>query len=82
MNAYCSKDEIIQNLKDAGCSKKQIDELMLLYENGKKEDICKILEKHRKCILNTVHENEKKIDCLDYFLYQIEKEKNNESNRK
>lgn len=30
-----------------------------------------LLEKHRKKLLDAVHENQKKIDCLDYLIYQV-----------
>ena len=68
------KEAIIQNLKDAGCSHQQIQELLELYKQNKKEKIHKILDKHRKNVLNKVHESEKQIDCIDYFIYQIERQ--------
>lgn len=73
MKPYNSEGDIIQNLKDAGCTNKQIQEIIELYKNGKKEKICQILAEHRKSILNNVHKNEKQINCLDYFVYHIEK---------
>ncbi len=71
MDAYSSEENIIQNLKDAGCSAAQIQELIELYKQGKKEKILKILDKHRKNVLDKVHKNEKQIDCIDYFIYQM-----------
>ena len=47
---------------------------MELYKSGKKDIVCKILENHRKCVLDNVHKNEKQIDCIDYFIYQMKKE--------
>lgn len=38
MKAYSSEEEIIQNLKDAGCSKKQIKELMRIIQQWKKRN--------------------------------------------
>lgn len=73
MKPYNSEGDIIHNLKDAGCTNKQIQEIIELYKNGKKEKICRILAEHRKSILNNVHKNEKQINCLDYFVYHIEK---------
>ncbi len=75
MDVYNSEQDIIQNLKDAGCDDKQIQELQELYEQGQKEKMHKILEKHRKNILDKVHKNEKQIDCIDYFIYQMERGK-------
>lgn len=76
MDVYRKEKEIIQNLKDAGCDNKQIQELMELYKQGQKEEMHKILDKHRKNILNKVHKNEKEIECIDYFIYQMYKKAN------
>ncbi len=78
MNVYKSEDDIIQNLKDAGCSSKQIKELMELYREGKKDKIYSIMEKHRYEVLNNIHKNEKQIDCIDYFIYQMKRGETNE----
>ena len=75
MNFYNSDQDIIQNLKDAGCNNKQIQELLELYKQGQKEKVHKILEKHRENILDKVHRNEKEINCIDYFIYRMDKEK-------
>lgn len=74
MKAYNSKESLVQNLKDAGCENEQIQEIIELYEEGKKETIYKMLEEHRKKVLNDVHKSEKKIDCIDYYIYQLKTE--------
>lgn len=71
MNVHYSEQDMIQNLKDAGCGDKQIQELVELYKQGKIDKIHKILENHRKNVLNKVHKKEKQIDCIDYFIYQM-----------
>lgn len=38
-------------------------------------ELLKLLEQHRSCLLSTVHEREKQIDCLDYLVYQIKQNK-------
>lgn len=69
--AYGSKEAVIQNLKDAGCAPDIIECCMACMEQGKKKELLKRLEDHRKGLLNKVHEEEKHIDCLDYLVYQI-----------
>ena len=72
----CHEKTIIrQNLEDAGCDCDLIECILADYEASDKEEMCKRLNKHRKELLDLVHENYKKIDCLDYLCYQIEKEK-------
>jgi hypothetical protein len=68
---YGSKEAIIQNLKDAGCSEDTIECCIDCLDCGKKTELLKRLENHRKGILCKVHEGEKQIDCLDYLVYQI-----------
>lgn len=34
----------------------------------------RILTRHRRTLLDTVHAEEKKIDCLDYLFYKMEKD--------
>ncbi len=67
-------NEITENLKDVGCNNKLIEEVIKLYDTGKKEKIKEILSVHRKEILDNEHKAQKQIDCLDFFLYQIERE--------
>ncbi len=68
---YGSKEAVIQNLKDAGCAQDIIECCITCMEQGKKNELLKRLEEHRKGLLNKVHEEEKHIDCLDYLVYQI-----------
>lgn len=70
---YGSKEAIIQNLRDAGCSEDIIECCMACLDCGKKTELLKRLENHRKGLLNKVHEGEKQIDCLDYLVYQIDR---------
>lgn len=68
---YDTEEDMIQNLKDAGCGNKQIQELVELYRKNKKDDIYQILTTHRKKVLDKIHKNEKQIECIDYFIYKM-----------
>lgn len=67
------KEEIIQNLKDAGCDHQMIENFMLLFNKNQKEKQLALLAVQRQDLLNRVHKEEKKICCLDYLIYQIRK---------
>ncbi len=71
MKMYDTEEDMIQNLKDAGCGNKQIQELVELYRKNKKDDIYQILTTHRKKVLDKIHKNEKQIECIDYFIYKM-----------
>ncbi len=68
---YGSREAVIQNLKDAGCTQDIIVCCIACMEQGKKKELLKRLEEHRTDLLHKVHEEEKQIDCLDYLVYQI-----------
>ncbi len=68
---YGSREAVIQNLEDAGCTQDIIECCIACMEQGKKNELLKRLEEHRKDLLHKVHEEEKHIDCLDYLVYQI-----------
>lgn len=68
------KDNLIENLRDAGCNKKLIDEFLSLLEQNKFEKIYELLRKHRESLLNTIHKNQKEIDILDYLIVALKKE--------
>lgn len=67
------KDAILQNLKDAGCTPQMIEKFMLYFDKNQKEKQLALLAAQRQDLLNRVHVEEKKICCLDYLIYQIEK---------
>lgn len=68
-----SKEAIKQNLKDAGCNSQMIDDFLLYVDKNQKEKQLALLAAQRQNLLNRVHKEEKKICCVDYLIYQIEK---------
>lgn len=68
-----SNQEVIQNLKDAGCRDEIIDLCCQSLKNKDLLTMYQILQKHRQTLLNNLHIYQKKLDCLDYLLFQIEK---------
>ena len=63
-----------QNLIDAGCGEEMTRHCVRLAQDGKAADMLRLLSRHRKALLDAVHLNQKQIDCLDYLVYQTEKE--------
>ena len=63
-----------ENLKDAGCDQDMICHCEILAQSEKKAELMRALSLHRKALLDAVHENERRIDCLDYLIYQFEKQ--------
>ena len=70
-----STESIIQNLKDAGCDPDTIENFMADLQKGKEANGLKRLAVHRKNLLDSLHREQKCIDCLDYFVYQMKEAK-------
>lgn len=64
-----SVQTITENLKDAGCDQEMITEFF--DKSGKKDEQLRILKRHRQILLDRVHREEKRIDSLDYLVYQM-----------
>ncbi len=66
-------EAVIQNLIDAGCDDKLVEEFLSLEESGQTGKQLKLLSKHRQKLLDRVHVEERRIYCLDYLVYEIQK---------
>ncbi|MDO5115100.1 MAG: hypothetical protein Q4D58_03280 [Synergistaceae bacterium] len=62
-----------QNLIDAGCDEQTIAKCMQMVESERYSGLLPLLSQHRKTLLAAVHSGQKQIDCLDYLVYQIQK---------
>lgn len=66
-----SNDDILQNLKDAGCDSVITDRVIVFLNSGDKSAALNLLAKHQTGLLNLLHENQKKIDCLDFWVFNL-----------
>ena len=73
--AHNTNKSIYQNLIDAGCDESITEKCMLLVKEERIFDMIPILTKHRKCLLDSVHKGQEQIDCLDYLIYSLKKQK-------
>lgn len=71
MSNDTSVQSVIQNLEDAGCDSKTIEEFLSLNAEGKIKEQLNLLARQRRHLLDRVHKEEKRIDCLDYLTYQL-----------
>lgn len=69
-----NRNDVLQNLKDAGCDRKTIEAFIRLGEEKCRCGQIRLLEGHRRELLDAVHREQKRIDCLDYLLYEMKKE--------
>lgn len=65
---------VLQNLQDAGCTDEMVEQFMAFQSRDDKEQQLKLLSGYREHLLDELHRDEKRIDCLDYLIYQMQKE--------
>ena len=58
---------LLENLEDAGCGPEFAERFLALREQ------LRLLSGHRRHLLDCLHREERRIDCLDYLVYQLEK---------
>ena len=66
-----SNEDMIQNLRDAGCPPEAITGFMHCMESGEVKKGLMLLEQQRRELLAGIHEGQRKLDCLDYLVYQM-----------
>ena len=64
-----------QNLVDAGCGPEIVRQCMALARKQDQAELMRVLSRHRRTLLDTFHQSEKQIDCLDYLVYEMQKAK-------
>lgn len=67
------KEDLIQNLQDAGCNQKLIDNFFSLLDQKQFDQIYILLRKYRNTLLNNIHKQQKEIDILDYLIVDLKR---------
>ena len=65
---------LMQNLEDAGCDEETVERCLDCARQGRTQEQLRLLSAHRRLLLDAVHRCEKQITCLDYLVFQIERE--------
>ena len=75
MNGKLNDYDVAENLRAAGCDTGTIEKFMDLGDAGKRGQQIELLNRHRRGLVERLHEEGRKIDCLDYLLNKMEKSK-------
>ena len=70
-----TKGILRQNLIDAGCDQETVQRCIDLAQGKRGAELRRILARHRRTLLDAVHAEQKKIDCLDYLVYRMNKDR-------
>lgn len=66
---------MLQNLLDAGCSPSQADTILALHSAGRLSEAKEWILRQRHLLMEELHAGQRRLDCLDYLLHKLEKEK-------
>lgn len=67
-----TREMLLQNLKDAGCSQQMIESCVALFRQKNTLEMKRLLAKHKRALLEAVHIHQKEIDCLDYLVFRLD----------
>ena len=65
-------EKIIVNMGDAGCSRTDIERVRNLHEAGFNDEIIKCLRRCRCDLIEELHRNQRKVDCMDHLIRTAE----------
>ena len=74
MNEAIEK-RVRSQMRDCGCSAKQMKEYLALTESGNTEDRVYLLKRRRKEALDELHTVSRQIDCIDFCIHELESSK-------
>ena len=64
-------EKTLTNLRDAGCDEALVAELEALPSSCAR--LCR-LKSYRRELLDGIHDEQRKLECLDYLIYQLRRE--------
>ncbi len=67
-----------ENLVDIGLKEEVISQCVLLQKEGKDKQLLAVLKNSRKDLLNDIHIQQKRLDCLDYLVNLLSKKSRKE----
>ncbi len=67
--------ETLQCMKDCGCSEEQAMRYLALHQSDNISEQLQFLYCQRRKLMNELHDAQKKIDCIDYVIRQLEQQK-------
>ena len=74
-NDIAAEKSVIENLKDAGCSDDEIDQIIQCYRKGEIRSVSKLLMECRRKQVASMHRSQIYIDRLDYLSFQLDHRK-------
>lgn len=75
MRNCLERQEIIRILKDAGCKEDFIMKFISVTDITQSKKALELLREWRNHLMNEIHSNQHKLDCLDYLIRMLSNER-------
>ena len=75
MNGLTQEQLLLRNLRDAGCDEESIQQYFQWQAEGREREQLRFLSAYRWKLLEQIHINQERLDCLDYLLYTMKGQK-------
>ena len=66
-------EQLMQGLKDSGCSNEAAEQICSLCSAGDYERMLHQMKKQRCALVEEMHESQKKVDRMDYLIHMQQK---------
>ena len=66
-----SEEQVLECLTDTGCGKELIRQFEAYQRSGRQKDQLRLLDEYRRLLLNRIHIEQKKLDLLDYLVWNL-----------
>ena len=66
-----SEEQVYECLSYAGCGKELIKQLEVCQHSGHQKDQLRLLGDYRRILLERIHTEQKKLDLLDYLVWNM-----------
>ncbi len=73
-NRNDSRAVLRQNLQDAGCDEQMTEYCMRMAERDAAMQMLPLLKRYRSRLLDGIHEQQDRLECLDYLIYNLNKQ--------
>ncbi len=70
------KNMLRRNLTDGGCNEQTVERFLKFHLEGKRREELRLLNLQRAALLDALHGEQSRIECLDYLIYSIKNQSN------
>lgn len=74
-----SETELMQCLKDCGCDEEAAKQFLIYVQENRLKDQIRLLYRFRRPFLDALHDDQRRIDCIDFMIRKLEQKMKEET---